>query len=125
MIFPFLILISIYNFLKGSLCLAQHRKASQSTISAALNVSNTILRPATCSAVHSVAGRLGSSRSEHSSVSSGDTSGPKKPPVISSGSSTSDSGSGKDGGGNQLCCPKCGDPCTHVETFVSKYKPVE
>ncbi|XP_071536388.1 ATP-dependent clpX-like chaperone, mitochondrial isoform X2 [Panulirus ornatus] len=20
---------------------------------------------------------------------------------------------------NQLCCPKCGDPCTHVETFVS------
>ncbi|XP_059490597.1 ATP-dependent Clp protease ATP-binding subunit clpX-like, mitochondrial isoform X1 [Neocloeon triangulifer] len=25
---------------------------------------------------------------------------------------------GKDGG-NQLCCPKCGDPCTHVETFVS------
>ncbi|KAL5004557.1 hypothetical protein ScPMuIL_018013 [Solemya velum] len=24
----------------------------------------------------------------------------------------------KDGSG-QLCCPKCGDPCTHVETFVS------
>lgn len=24
---------------------------------------------------------------------------------------------GKDG---QLCCPKCGNPCTHVETFVSK-----
>uniref|UniRef100_A0A0B7B8S8 ClpX-type ZB domain-containing protein n=1 Tax=Arion vulgaris TaxID=1028688 RepID=A0A0B7B8S8_9EUPU len=22
-------------------------------------------------------------------------------------------------GSNQLCCPKCGDPCTHVETFVS------
>merc|ERR1719422_1501072 len=20
---------------------------------------------------------------------------------------------------NHLCCPKCGDPCTHVETFVS------
>ncbi|GFO37832.1 ATP-dependent clp protease ATP-binding subunit clpx-like protein [Plakobranchus ocellatus] len=38
------------------------------------------------------------------------------------------SGSGKGGSGdkgkggkksNQLCCPKCGDPCTHVETFVS------
>ncbi|XP_046400664.1 ATP-dependent Clp protease ATP-binding subunit clpX-like, mitochondrial isoform X2 [Ischnura elegans] len=22
-------------------------------------------------------------------------------------------------GGTHLCCPKCGDPCTHVETFVS------
>ncbi|XP_029378796.1 ATP-dependent Clp protease ATP-binding subunit clpX-like, mitochondrial isoform X2 [Echeneis naucrates] len=30
------------------------------------------------------------------------------------------SGSGGSGkGGNQLRCPKCGDPCTHVETFVS------
>ncbi|XP_052366705.1 ATP-dependent Clp protease ATP-binding subunit clpX-like, mitochondrial [Oncorhynchus keta] len=28
----------------------------------------------------------------------------------------SSGGSGK--GGNQLHCPKCGDPCTHVETFV-------
>uniref|UniRef100_A0A673W7C4 Caseinolytic mitochondrial matrix peptidase chaperone subunit X n=1 Tax=Salmo trutta TaxID=8032 RepID=A0A673W7C4_SALTR len=31
--------------------------------------------------------------------------------------SASSGGSGK--GGNQLHCPKCGDPCTHVETFVS------
>ena len=22
---------------------------------------------------------------------------------------------------NQLCCPKCGDPCIHVETFVCKF----
>ncbi|XP_077600663.1 ATP-dependent clpX-like chaperone, mitochondrial isoform X2 [Stigmatopora nigra] len=30
------------------------------------------------------------------------------------------SGSGSSGkGGSQLRCPKCGDPCTHVETFVS------
>ncbi|XP_023128603.1 ATP-dependent Clp protease ATP-binding subunit clpX-like, mitochondrial isoform X2 [Amphiprion ocellaris] len=30
------------------------------------------------------------------------------------------SGSGGSGkGGSQLRCPKCGDPCTHVETFVS------
>ncbi|XP_062402825.1 ATP-dependent Clp protease ATP-binding subunit clpX-like, mitochondrial isoform X2 [Sardina pilchardus] len=30
------------------------------------------------------------------------------------------SGSGGTGkGGGQLRCPKCGDPCTHVETFVS------
>ncbi|XP_019646858.1 PREDICTED: insulin-like growth factor-binding protein complex acid labile subunit [Branchiostoma belcheri] len=32
------------------------------------------------------------------------------------------SGGGDKNGGDkkgQLCCPKCGDPCTHVETFVS------
>lgn len=33
---------------------------------------------------------------------------------------TSGKGTGKDGG-NHLTCPKCGDPCTHVETFVCKY----
>lgn len=32
------------------------------------------------------------------------------------GSDKSASGGGK---GSQLCCPKCGEPCTHVETFVS------
>ncbi|KAL1456478.1 hypothetical protein WDU94_001209 [Cyamophila willieti] len=26
---------------------------------------------------------------------------------------------GKKDGGSHLCCPRCGDPCTHVETFVS------
>lgn len=31
---------------------------------------------------------------------------------------SSGKGTGKDGG-NHLTCPKCGDPCTHVETFVS------
>ena len=35
------------------------------------------------------------------------------------------SSGGKDGSssgnkGSQLCCPKCGEPCTHVETFVCK-----
>lgn len=31
-------------------------------------------------------------------------------------------GKGKDGGNNtHLSCPKCGDPCTRVETFVCKY----
>ena len=35
------------------------------------------------------------------------------------------SGGGDRGGnggskGSQLCCPKCGEPCTHVETFVCK-----
>jgi ATP-dependent Clp protease ATP-binding subunit ClpX len=33
---------------------------------------------------------------------------------------SSNKGTGKDGG-NHLTCPKCGDPCTHVETFVCKY----
>ena len=28
---------------------------------------------------------------------------------------------GGGGGGSQLRCPKCGSPCTHVETFVCKY----
>uniref|UniRef100_A0A8C5VVT7 Caseinolytic mitochondrial matrix peptidase chaperone subunit X n=1 Tax=Microcebus murinus TaxID=30608 RepID=A0A8C5VVT7_MICMU len=38
---------------------------------------------------------------------------------VSEGSSKK-SGSGNSGkGGNQLRCPKCGDLCTHVETFVS------
>lgn len=40
----------------------------------------------------------------------GKKSAPPPPPVGSGGRST------KDG----LCCPKCGDPFTHVETFVSK-----
>ena len=35
-------------------------------------------------------------------------------------SSGSSSGGKKSGSGNGvLTCPKCGDPCTHVETFVS------
>jgi ATP-dependent Clp protease ATP-binding subunit ClpX len=32
---------------------------------------------------------------------------------------SSNKGTGRDGG-NHLTCPKCGDPCTHVETFVCK-----
>ncbi|KAM4747562.1 ATP-dependent clpX-like chaperone, mitochondrial isoform 2-T2 [Rhinophrynus dorsalis] len=40
-----------------------------------------------------------------------------KKSVGEGGSKKSSGGSGK--GGNQLRCPKCGDLCTHVETFVS------
>ncbi|KAE8618398.1 hypothetical protein XENTR_v10009371 [Xenopus tropicalis] len=40
-----------------------------------------------------------------------------KKSVGDGGSKKSSGGSGK--GGNQLRCPKCGDLCTHVETFVS------
>lgn len=50
------------------------------------------------------------------SDSSGDS---KKPP---SKNVKSGSGSDKGGGdkkGQQWMCPKCGDPCTHVDTFVS------
>ena len=34
--------------------------------------------------------------------------------------SSSSKGTGKNGG-THLTCPKCGDPCTHVETFVCKF----
>lgn len=115
-------------FFSGSLCISQHRTASQSaaSFSAALNAqSPTIVRPGSCSPIHSMTGGLRSSRLEHTSAGSGDGSGSKKPTAGGSGSSTSttsSSTSGKDGGGNQLCCPKCGDPCTHVETFVCMYQ---
>jgi len=46
-----------------------------------------------------------------------------RPLSQSSALSKSASAAGGDGGGSrkgdQLRCPKCGDPCTHVETFVS------
>ncbi|KAJ8029825.1 ATP-dependent Clp protease ATP-binding subunit clpX-like, mitochondrial [Holothuria leucospilota] len=45
-----------------------------------------------------------------SSVSGGSGTG------AASGGSSGRGGSGRSG---QLSCPKCGDPCTHVETFVS------
>uniref|UniRef100_A0A4W3JV78 Caseinolytic mitochondrial matrix peptidase chaperone subunit Xa n=1 Tax=Callorhinchus milii TaxID=7868 RepID=A0A4W3JV78_CALMI len=49
-----------------------------------------------------------------------DISGDSNKKSISDGGSKRSSGSGGSGkGGNQLRCPKCGDPCTHVETFVS------
>uniref|UniRef100_A0A671KML1 ATP-dependent clpX-like chaperone, mitochondrial n=1 Tax=Sinocyclocheilus anshuiensis TaxID=1608454 RepID=A0A671KML1_9TELE len=46
-----------------------------------------------------------------------DGDGGKKSVGEGSGKRSSSSNSGK--GGSQLRCPKCGDPCTHVETFVS------
>lgn len=42
---------------------------------------------------------------------------PPSKDAVSSGGSSSGSGGGKK---NMLTCPKCGDPCTHVETFVCK-----
>ncbi|XP_066503051.1 caseinolytic mitochondrial matrix peptidase chaperone subunit Xa isoform X2 [Hoplias malabaricus] len=46
-----------------------------------------------------------------------DGDGGKKSMSEGSGKRSNSGTSGK--GGNQLRCPKCGDPCTHVETFVS------
>ncbi|XP_078386073.1 caseinolytic mitochondrial matrix peptidase chaperone subunit Xa isoform X3 [Cetorhinus maximus] len=49
-----------------------------------------------------------------------DISGDNNKKSVSEGGNKQSSGSGGSGkGGNQLRCPKCGDPCTHVETFVS------
>ncbi|XP_056610044.1 caseinolytic mitochondrial matrix peptidase chaperone subunit Xa isoform X2 [Triplophysa dalaica] len=46
-----------------------------------------------------------------------DGDGGKKSVGEGSGKKSSSGNSGK--GGSHLRCPKCGDPCTHVETFVS------
>lgn len=49
------------------------------------------------------------------------------PPSSTEGSGSATSvppGTTTGGGGdkkNNLICPKCGDPCTHVETFVCKF----
>ena len=55
----------------------------------------------------------GSGSDGGSDIRSGSDSNSRSP---TSTGSTSGSGSDKDG---QLCCPKCGNPCSHVETFVS------
>lgn len=52
----------------------------------------------------------GGSDSSHLRGGSGSGNGGDKTTAGGGGSS-----GGKDG---QLCCPKCGNPCTHVETFV-------
>lgn len=50
---------------------------------------------------------------------------PTPPPTndISGSSAAGGTTSGSGGGDkkNTLTCPKCGDPCTHVETFVCKF----
>ena len=44
--------------------------------------------------------------------------GGRRVPSGSSRSGSSTNGGGGKDNGTQLRCPKCGDPCTHVETFV-------
>ncbi|GAB6019006.1 hypothetical protein CHUAL_000639 [Chamberlinius hualienensis] len=66
-----------------------------------------------------VTGPPGDGGNDSQGIRGGD-SGRRPPGSARSGGGSSGSG-GKDGGkdGNQLRCPKCGDPCTHMETFVS------
>lgn len=61
-----------------------------------------------------IIGPTGSSGGDGGSdIRSGSDSNSRSP---TSSGSTGGNGSDKDG---QLCCPKCGNPCSHVETFVS------
>ncbi|XP_013070716.1 ATP-dependent Clp protease ATP-binding subunit clpX-like, mitochondrial isoform X2 [Biomphalaria glabrata] len=67
--------------------------------------------------------RLSSSTTTSGSSGSGgdEVTEDKKPKSTSTTSNGKGGDKGKGGkkGSSQLCCPKCGDPCTHVETFVS------
>ncbi|XP_074650719.1 ATP-dependent clpX-like chaperone, mitochondrial [Tubulanus polymorphus] len=58
-------------------------------------------------------------RRTYSSASTGGGDGGRKPPSKGGSGSSGDGGDKDKDKKNQLCCPKCGDPCTHVETFVS------
>ncbi|CAF4861104.1 unnamed protein product [Pieris macdunnoughi] len=44
---------------------------------------------------------------------------PPGPPQAGKDAASTGSAGGKKSGNGVLTCPKCGDPCTHVETFVS------
>ena len=58
--------------------------------------------------------------SQSSKEPPGSSGGDKKVPSSSkSGAGSGDKGGDKKGG-SQWWCPKCGDPCTHVDTFVCK-----
>ncbi|XP_058854868.1 ATP-dependent Clp protease ATP-binding subunit clpX-like, mitochondrial isoform X1 [Acipenser ruthenus] len=57
--------------------------------------------------------------SKDGTAKDGSGDGGKKSVEGSSGKRSTGSGGPGGKGGNQLRCPKCGDPCTHVETFVS------
>lgn len=65
--------------------------------------------------------RVVASRSLTTSTSLAKAPSETVPPNKNNGTTTSGSaGSGGDNGKKDaLICPKCGDPCTHVETFVS------
>lgn len=73
-------------------------------------------------AVHKIV-RVVASRSIVTSGPLGKAPSDANPPGkdVGANSATTQGGGGTGGGKkNTLTCPKCGDPCTHVETFVCK-----
>ena len=77
------------------------------------------------STVHKIV-RVVAIRSIVTSGSLGKAPSDSTPPTKDVGGNTPTAGgpgSGGTGSGkkNTLTCPKCGDPCTHVETFVCEY----
>ncbi|BFY98878.1 hypothetical protein BsWGS_01918 [Bradybaena similaris] len=66
-----------------------------------------------------VLARFTSSSSGDDVTGNGGNGDKSKSPTAGSSSKGGDKGKSGKKGSNQLCCPKCGDPCTHVETFVS------
>ena len=69
--------------------------------------------PMTVKDIEIVAARNGSSSG---ASKSGGTDG-----VSKSGKGSDGNVGDKKGGGTQWWCPKCGEACTHVDTFVCKY----
>lgn len=76
--------------------------------------------------MHKIARVVATRSLANTSVLSSKLPGDPQPPSKDIGNSTTTSSttgnnSGSGGGKkNTLTCPKCGDPCTHVETFVCK-----
>lgn len=66
--------------------------------------------------------RIVATRTLTTSGSLGKTPTEPTPPSKDTHTTSGGSPSGGTGGGKKstLTCPKCGDPCTHVETFVCK-----
>ncbi|XP_065212966.1 ATP-dependent Clp protease ATP-binding subunit clpX-like, mitochondrial [Planococcus citri] len=91
------------------LCLSPSNRSSVRTFSSKISIHKiSTSAPVMCSGKDGNTVDKGESKSNAASSGGG-----------SDGTTNKGSGKGKDGGGNHLSCPKCGDPCTHVETFVS------
>ena len=58
-------------------------------------------------------------RGQHRALSG--SGGGKSTDGLDGGKNEGGADGGKKGNGTQWWCPKCGDPCTHVDTFVCEY----
>uniref|UniRef100_U5ET70 Putative atp-dependent clp protease atp-binding subunit clpx n=1 Tax=Corethrella appendiculata TaxID=1370023 RepID=U5ET70_9DIPT len=122
------------NIRTGLLCLvtSSHQQQSISTATTLGDITNSIVLSSSSSPTSKTCTKRHVRNFHVSSIcdkSSKDNS--TNPPGNSGGGSSTTSGGGNDGGNssgggkeppnkkNTLSCPKCGDPCTHVETFVS------